>query len=70
MKFVANANGLRPGMIKQMQRLLVRPERLRNSQTLCSEGRCSIQLSYGRIENILRHRTASNQLWQSSVREN
>ena len=33
--------------------LMVRPERL-ELPTLCSEGRCSIQLSYGRTKNILR----------------
>jgi hypothetical protein len=32
---------------------VVRPERL-ELPTLCSEGRCSIQLSYGRPECILR----------------
>jgi hypothetical protein len=30
---------------------LVRPERL-ELPTLCSEGRCSIQLSYGRTQGI------------------
>jgi hypothetical protein len=34
-------------------KILVRPERL-ELPTLCSEGRCSIQLSYGRPEFILR----------------
>jgi hypothetical protein len=36
------------------QQNLVRPERL-ELPTLCSEGRCSIRLSYGRAGFILRH---------------
>jgi hypothetical protein len=35
--------------------LMVRPERL-ELPTLCSEGRCSIRLSYGRLDGILRQK--------------
>ena len=38
---------------EQIQRTMVRPERL-ELPTLCSEGRCSIRLSYGRVTSILR----------------
>jgi hypothetical protein len=45
-----------------MRENVVRPERL-ELPTLCSEGRCSIQLSYGRVWNILRQRLEANQSW-------